>query len=305
MSRSVYLIFKPASDQHDEQELLEIRAMLEPEFNLNVYFTTPEVSANQLARQAVENGGEVIIASGGDGTVSAAAEALINTDIPFGVIPRGTANAFAAYLGIPSDLKAACQVILAGNTRLVDTALCNNRPMVLLAGIGFEAKTIEQADTEAKNRFGALAYILAGVKQFWQGMKPFETRVETESQTVAIQQVTAVTVANSAPPTSVLAHGTTGVYADDGLLDITITSPQSRLEGAIALYHLLKSGFNDSAVELDNVNHLRARHIKINTEPPQPVVLDGNLMGTTPIEIECIPNSLNVLVPSVATINKD
>nr|WP_256387483.1 YegS/Rv2252/BmrU family lipid kinase [Chroococcidiopsis sp. TS-821] len=299
MSRSAYLIFKPASEQREtEQELMEIRAMLEPEFNLSVYSTTPEVSAGQLAHQAVENGAEVVIAAGGDGTVSAAAEALINTDIPFGVIPRGTANAFATYLDIPSDLKAACQVILAGNTRLVDTALCNGKPMVLLAGIGFEAKTVEQADKEAKNRFGAFAYILAGIKQFWQGVKPFETNVETESQTATIQQATAITVANSAPPTSVLAHGTTGVYVDDGLLDVTITSPQSRLEGAIALYHLLKSGFNDRAVELDNVHHLRAKHIKITTEPPQPVVLDGNLKGTTPVEIECIPNSLNVLVPN-------
>ncbi|MUL37580.1 YegS/Rv2252/BmrU family lipid kinase [Gloeocapsopsis dulcis] len=301
MSPLAYLIFKPTSEQHEtEQELIEIRAILEPEFNLSVYFTTPEDSAGQLAHQAVENGAEVIIASGGDGTVSAAAEALIGTEIPFGVIPRGTANAFATYLGIPNDLKAACLVILSGHTRLVDTALCNGKPMVLLAGIGFEAKTIEQADNEAKKRFGALAYILAGIKQFWQGVKPFETSVETESQTAVIQQATAVTVANSAPPTSVLAHGTTGVFVDDGLLDITITSPQSRLEGAIALYHLLKSGFNNNAVDLDNVHHLRARHIKIKTEPPQPVVLDGNLMGTTPIEIECIPNSLNVFVPSTA-----
>jgi YegS/Rv2252/BmrU family lipid kinase len=299
MSRSAYLIFKPASKQYEtEQELMEIRAMLEPEFNLSIHSTTPEVSANQLAHQAVENGAEVVIVSGGDGTVSAAAEALINTKIPFGVIPRGTANAFATYLGIPSNLKAACQIILAGNTRLVDTASCNGKPMVLLAGIGFEAKTVEQADKEAKNRFGAFAYILAGFKQFWQGVESFETRVETESQIAEIQQATSVTVANSAPPTSVLAHGTTGVYVDDGLLDITVTSPQSRLEGAIALYHLIKSGFNDNAVKLDNVNHLRARHIKINTQPPQPVVLDGNLMGTTPIEIECIPNSLNVFVPS-------
>lgn len=298
MSRSAYLIFKPASKPSEsEEELIAIRAMLEPEFNLSVYYTSPEVSAAQLAHQAVENGAEVIIAAGGDGTVSAAAEALIGTEIPFGVIPRGTANAFATYLGIPRDVKAACKIILTGNTRLVDTALCNEKPMVLLAGVGFEAKTIQQADSEAKNRFGALAYILAGIKQFWQDIKPFKTTIETESQTIVVQAI-AVTVANSAPSTSVLAHGTTGVFVDDGLLDITIISPQSRFEGVIALYHLLKSGFSKKAVERGNVSYLRARHIKINTQPPQPVVLDGNLIGTTPVEIDCIPNSLNVFTPS-------
>ena len=96
----------------------------------------------------------VIIASGGDGTVSAVTEALIGTDIKLGVISRGTANAFANAVGIPTSIEAACQNILAGSIKKVDAAMCNDKPMVLLAGIGFEAETVKDADRDAKDRFG-------------------------------------------------------------------------------------------------------------------------------------------------------
>ena len=116
-----------------------------------------EVDAGELARQAVANNAQIIIASGGDGTVSAVTEALIGTDIKLGVISRGTANAFANAVGIPTSIEAACQNILAGSIKKVDAAMCNDKPMVLLArsriswrvgstgGIGFEAETVKDA----------------------------------------------------------------------------------------------------------------------------------------------------------------
>jgi diacylglycerol kinase family enzyme len=116
--------------------------------------TTPDVDAGQLAQEAVKQGVHTIIASGGDGTLSAAAEALMGTSIPLGVISRGTANAFASALGIPDTIEAACQTILAGKTKVVDTALCNGKPMVLLVGIGFEAEVVEKADRETKKPLG-------------------------------------------------------------------------------------------------------------------------------------------------------
>ncbi|PLZ31933.1 lipid kinase, partial [Fischerella thermalis WC559] len=96
MKRSACLIFNPVAGQGDsEQELAQIRAILEPEIDLDIHFTTEEISADQLAHDAVQRGVDAIIASGGDGTLSAAAAAVVGSDIPFGIISRGTANAFA------------------------------------------------------------------------------------------------------------------------------------------------------------------------------------------------------------------
>lgn len=296
MKRSACLIFNPVAGQRDpEQDLIKIQALLDPAIELDIRFTTEEVNADQLAKEAVERGVEAIIASGGDGTVSAAAAALVGSHIPFGVISRGTANAFATALGIPDTVEAACQTILEGATKEVDAAYCNDKPMLLLAGIGFEAETVEQADREAKNRLGMLAYILAGMKQLRQ-MEQFEAEIETEEQIIRVGAA-AITVANAAPPTSILAQGPAGVIFDDGLLDLTIVAPQN-LAGAIAAsYHLLQTALRGDAAERDDIGYLRARRIKVTTNPPQKVVLDGEVIGMTPIDIECVPKGLKIFVP--------
>jgi diacylglycerol kinase family enzyme len=131
--KTACLVFNPVAGQSNpEQDLAQIRSLLEPEFDLDIRMTTAEMDADEIAREAIADGAKVIIASGGDGTLSAAADAVVGTDIPLGVISRGTANAFAAALELPDTIEAACQMILGGVTRKVDAALCNDRPMVLL-----------------------------------------------------------------------------------------------------------------------------------------------------------------------------
>ena len=299
MSRTACLIFNPVAGQGDsEQDLETIKSYLKPELELEILFTTEEVSGGELARQAIKSGAEVIIASGGDGTVSAVAEALIETDIVLGAIARGTANAFANALGIPDTIEAACKTILAGATKKVDAARCNDKPMILLAGIGFEAETVEDADRKAKDRLGVLAYVVSGFKQL-QEFTQFTVKIETEDKVVTVK-ASAVTVANAAPPSSVLAHGTAGVIYDDGLLDITILAPQTKAGAIATSIQLLQSAGNEEAVEREGVGYLRSKWVKVATDPPQKVVVDGELIGTTPIEVRCIPNSLTVFTPEGA-----
>ncbi|BAZ30345.1 diacylglycerol kinase catalytic region [Cylindrospermum sp. NIES-4074] len=298
MSRSACLIFNPVAGQGDpEIELQQIRAILEPEIDLDIYYTTEEMGADTLAYVAVERGVDAIIASGGDGTLSAAAAAVVGTKIPFGIISRGTANAFAAALGIPDTIAAACETILQGKTRNVDMAYCNDQPMVLLAGIGFEAQTVERADREAKNRFGMAAYILAGIQEL-QHLQKFDVEIETEDKIIKTT-ASAVTVANAAPPTSVLAQGPAGIIFDDGLLDLTIVAPVSKAGAIAATFHLFQTASTGTPVERDDIGYLRAKSFKITTDPPQKVVVDGEIGATTPIEVRCVPAGLTVFVPSV------
>lgn len=297
-SRSACLIFNPVAGQGDpDVDLEQIRASLETEFELEIYLTTQEIGADRLAQEAVKQGFQTIIASGGDGTLSAAATALVGTDIAFGIISRGTANAFATALEIPDTIEAACQTILQGKTRKVDVAYCNGQPMVLLAGIGFEAETVELADRDAKNRLGMLAYVLAGVQQL-KNLETFEVQIETEDKIVTVSAA-AVTVANAAPPTSILAQGPSGIVVDDGLLDLTIVAPVNKAGAIAAAYHLFQSASAGTAVEREDIGYLRASRFKITANPPQKVVLDGEMVGSTPIDVECVPKGLNIFVPLV------
>lgn len=298
MPHSSYLIFNPVAGQSDpEQDLALIRATLEPEIELEIRFTTEDLGPEQLAKAGIEKGVESIIVSGGDGTVSATAAALIGTSIPLGVIARGTANAFANALGIPTTIGAACQTILNGMTKAVDVATCNGQPMVLLMGIGFEAETIERADRQAKDRFGMMAYVMAGISQL-RNLKSFEAEIETEDKIITVT-ASAITVANAAPATSILAQGPAKVVFDDGLLDLTIVAPQNMLGAIAASYELLQSSLSGHAANRDEIGYLRAQQFKINTDPPQKVALDGEMIGTTPVEVRCVPAGLTVYVPIV------
>ncbi len=301
MSRSACLIFNPVAGQGDpEQDILQIRAILEPAIDLDIYFTSQEVGADEIARAAVDRGVDAIIASGGDGTLSVAATAVVGTNIPFGVISRGTANAFAAALAIPDTIEAACQTILQGVTRTIDVAYCNGKPMVLLAGIGFEAETVELADREAKRRFGILAYVLAGVQQL-RNLQSFDVEIETEDKIIRTS-ASAVTVANAAPSTSVLAQGPAGILYNDGLLDLTIVAPANKAGAIAATFHLFQTASTGNAADRDDIGYLRAKQFKIKADPPQKVVLDGEMVGTTPVEIKCVPEGLTIFVPSAAEI---
>ncbi|PSB02661.1 YegS/Rv2252/BmrU family lipid kinase [Merismopedia glauca] len=296
MERSACLIFNPASGQGEpETELKIIRSILEPNMALDIRLTTPDLDADCLAEEAIRQGAKAIIASGGDGTISAASGALIGTGIPLGIISRGTANAFATALELPTTLEGACQTIVNGFTRNVDAAYCNDKPMVLLAGIGFEAQTIDLADRDTKDRLGILAYIFAGLQEL-RNLSNFETEIETEEKIVKVTAA-AVTVANAAPATSILAQGPAGVIANDGLLDMTIVSPSSMTGAIAASYHLLRTALQGEASERQDIGYLRSKYFKVATTPPQKVVVDGEIIGTTPIEVRCIPGGLIVFSP--------
>lgn len=296
MSRKACLIFNPvAGSNNSEQELERIKELLSSRFDLDIQLTTKEVGADKLAQEAVNKDFEIIIAAGGDGTVSKTAKALGETNISLGVIPRGTVNAFASALGIPDTLDEACKTISSGTTRQIDIGRCNGRLMTLLAGIGFEAEAVENTTQKKKQRWGALAYLISGIQQLPQ-LELFEAEIQTDDEKIHIS-AGAITVANAAPTTSILAQGPANIICDDGLLDITIVSPNTWKSAIAASYHLLQTSLQGNVAKRDDIGYLRTKSVKITTNPPQKIVLDGEMIGYTPLEVECIQNGLIVIVP--------
>ncbi|MGE5656928.1 MAG: methylglyoxal synthase [Actinomycetota bacterium] len=296
-----HLIFNPvAGPGNADRDLALIQQLLEPHFNLHIHFTTPEVNPATLAQEAIAAQADLVIASGGDGTISTVAGALIGTSIPLGIIPRGTANAFAAALGIPQlfPLRLACQTILTGNTRTVDVARCNNLPMILLAGVGYEAEMVNRATRELKQQWGVMAYLMAGWKLLDE-QTLFDLEIEVSGQ-VHHLQASAITVANAAPPTSIMAQGAGQVIFDDGLLDVTISTASNKVQAVTSMLKMFGSALFKVNPQQPNIFQGRVNAIKIDTTPPQKVVVDGEVIGTTPIKIECIPKGLTVFSPDAS-----
>jgi diacylglycerol kinase (ATP) len=116
------------------------------------------------AREAVRSGVDLVLASGGDGTVTACAGGVAGSGIPLGVLACGTGNLLARNLGLPLSLDEALTVALTGSERRLDVGTANGRPFVVMAGIGFDAAMLEGASEELKKRMGWAAYALSALR---------------------------------------------------------------------------------------------------------------------------------------------
>ena len=302
MSANIYLIYNPVSGQGDAAaERSRIEQLLGERLALTVLETTPEKSAEQLTAQAIAQGAEGVVASGGDGTVSAVAGKLVGTGLPLGIIPRGTANAIAAAFGISDNIENACTTILEGIPRKIDVGSCNGKPLLLLAGIGLEAEVIEQANRQLKNKLGTAAYIFSAFQQVRE-LSPFNAVIETPDRIISVD-ASGITVANAAPATSVLAQGPSDIVPFDGLLDITIFAPNGAGSAIAASYNLFQTAMNRRSSKREDIGYFRCSTLTIKTDSPQKVVLDGEIIGETPIEIRCIPKGLVLMTPKEGTFD--
>lgn len=293
---SYHLIFNPVSGPGDPgSKLTEIEAGLQSLSNLTVRLTDPDVRIEDLTQQAIDEGADVVIAAGGDGTVSGVASALVNTDVVLGIIPTGTANAFATTLGIPENFLEACDIIKSGRPKAVDTARCNDHMMLLAVSIGLEADMLDNMEREEKARLGKLAIVVNSLQEL-RDVEQFETHLETPDATWH-EPATAVTIANAATNTMVLAQGPADVVADDHQLSITLFTPEHQWGVLQSAAQLFFSALKGETVENETVHACKARSVKVTTEPPRTIYVDGEPFGETPLTVECLPRSLKVLTP--------
>ena len=193
-----------------------------------------------------------------------------------------------------------CRNILTGNVRVVDGAMCNDIPMILLAGLGFEAGMVDAASRELKNKIGTLAYILGGAQQMIT-QQPFMCDVVVDGKEYNRLNTTAITVANVAPATSVLAQGFGSVTPDDGLLDVTISTAVDALGGLEAMANLLSAAVIRAPTQTDTLLCVRAQKVSVKCETAQKVVIDGEMFEFDDITFSIVPNGLSVLAPPLVT----
>jgi YegS/Rv2252/BmrU family lipid kinase len=248
-------------------------------------------------------GAKLLVAAGGDGTVSSCATALIGTTCELGVLPLGTSNSFAAALDIPDDLDAAIENLARPERRKIDVAMVDGRAMILHCMIGLHAETIADTATDSKQRWGVLAYAATAVKKLGS-LTPFAIELTTREHVVKCRAI-AIAAANLAPLKTVLAHGPSHLLGDDGRVDITIVAAETIGEAIAAGVHLYRTGRAHEPAERDNIGSFSTPHVRIVTDPPQLVLVDGEEHGTTPVTIETLQQALTVIAPAAAVAEGD
>jgi YegS/Rv2252/BmrU family lipid kinase len=236
-----------------------------------------------------------IFTLGGDGTAIEVIEAMAASDTPIGVLPGGTGNLVARSMGTPLELRRAVRALLHGEIALVDLGIIIGRqPFAFTLGFGLDVRMIVGAPASLKRRFGIGAYVIAASRAILR-RDTFHVRITVDDVTVE-RDATSVMLANFGSVLSDLMHLGPGIVADDGLLDLCVFSPGSLGEACAIAWRLARKNFAPHP----GMWYRAGRVFRIECDPPQAVQSDGELRGTTPIEVRVAPRAARLLRPRAA-----
>ncbi len=291
----ISLIMNPASGTSEQGALL--RETLAPMSGVTILTTDAAGDGERLARQAVADGAELVVAAGGDGTINEIVKGLLEAErrVPLGVIPLGTGNDLARTLALPTDPLEAWKLILVGERRKLDVIEIRtprelHYALNVSAG-GFSGQLNEALSGDVKATWGPLAY-LRGALGVLPDLTTYRTTIQYDEE--APEQVDALNI--------IIANGRTaaaGVQVaplanpEDGLLDVVIVHYGSILSLAGAAARLLVNGnyLNSELVELR-----RAKKVQVVSEPEIWFNADGELITNEPIVFTVQPQALEVVV---------
>jgi YegS/Rv2252/BmrU family lipid kinase len=246
--------------------------------------------AVHLARQAADEGYEMVIAAGGDGTINEVVNGLAGSSTVLATLPLGTMNVWARELRLPLQPRAAAQAMLSWKPRPIDLGRADGRYFLLMAGIGFDAVITSGVRPEEKRRLGALAYVLRGVQAALR-LRGSRTRIVLDGKRVR-GRVLMVVVGNTQLYGG-LVRITQRASIDDGLLDVCVLKGNSLWS---ALLHTFSIVSQQHSLDPE-IEYYRARHIHIAARPTLPVQVDGDTIGQTPMTFEIAAGALHALMP--------
>ena len=236
---------------------------------------------------------DMVVVGGGDGTLNATAEALIETGLPLGILPLGTGNDLARTLDIPLELEEAAKIIAAGAVRRIDVGLANDRPFFNAATIGLSNEAARRLTGEMKRRWGPLGYPVTLIDA-WRATHPFGARIEVGGE-VETRTSVQIVVGNGRH------HGAGMTVAasariDDHLLDLYSLDAQPWWA---VLKHLpdLRRGADHAP---EGMWRGRSAKAVIETDRPLRVRTDGEPTTLTPARFEVLPDAVQVLAPPPA-----
>ncbi len=244
--------------------------------------------ARDLARQAVEDGVEILVVVGGDGLVHLALQSLVHSSTTLGIIPAGTGNDAARYFDIPRrDPLAAADVVVAGRRRTVDVARTGPTYFLCVLSAGFDAVVNERANQLRWPR-GQMRYNVATVAEL-RTFEPLRYTLDLDGNTKNVEAMM-VAVANGRSFGGGLRIGE-GAELDDGLLDVVLFHPMTKLD-LVRTYPRLFDGTHRSHPAYE---HHRVREVTV-AAPGIVAYADGERLGPLPVTVSAVPAALEVLV---------
>ncbi|MDX2039819.1 MAG: diacylglycerol kinase family lipid kinase [Acidobacteriota bacterium] len=298
--RKTVLIYNPTAGalRHDLQQIEKLTAALNQRGIQIVPMPTRYAGhATELAAQATTDKAPTVIVCGGDGTINEVAQALVGTETTLAVWPCGTANVLAEELRLPRDFDGLAKLIAENSVRTISVGKAVKRQtgwqryFLLMAGIGLDATIVQNVRPELKKSFGKGAYFASGMEFLARlPLTPFSIKFNDQSH-----ESTFTVISNAAHYASLFTLAP-GAAIDDDKLNVCVFNSRSRLAylgyAALSLIggHTVSPG----------VVYQETGNAHANSNDHALVQIDGDVMGTLPMDFEIVPEALRIFAPTVS-----
>jgi len=231
-----------------------------------------------------------VLVAGGDGTVDSVVNCMKsrNIDLPIGIIPVGTANDFAKYIGMPEDVEAACEQILTSNVEKIDVGRINQKYFVNVASTGLFTDISQKTDVNLKNTIGKLAYYLKGLEQV-PNFRNLKIKVTSEEESYDGDMYLMLVFNGQTAGNLNFAYK---AEVTDGLLDVIIFKAVMFVDLLPIIIDMIKG----EHLERENgIIYFKTNKIRIECNEDIVTDIDGEKGPDFPLDIECIKGGIKVL----------
>jgi diacylglycerol kinase (ATP) len=289
------LITNPAAARTEARAVTAVRETLRGGgWEVEVLATLGPRDGRRLATEAREQGFDVLVCYGGDGTAMQVAAGIVGSGIPMGIIPGGTGNLLAGNLRLPRNPAKAARALLTARPRAIDLGVVE-RPdgvhyFAVASGAGFDARLMAGTGADAKRRWKFGAYVARAIATLGE-VRSVRHRITVDGvpHDVGSSMLLVLNCSEIIPPFVRLGKN---VAPDDGWLDVVALRADSVVESAQAVFQVLTGRTNGRVWW----GRGRAVRVEVLDGPPEPVQVDGEVVGGTPFEARLLPGALQVLV---------
>ena len=245
--------------------------------------------AREIAAQAVQDGMDVVVAIGGDGTVNEVGSAVCGTDTALAIVPSGSGNGLARHLRISMNASRALQVLNNGVKGKFDYCTVNGKPFFCVCGMGFDAAVSDKFANEGTRGF--ITYIKTALTEYLK-YKPQAYKIDIDDKGMT-DKAFVIACCNAAQ------YGNNAYIApratmQDGLIDVTVMHPFNPVASPLIGARLFLRQLN-----IDNhVSIYRGKHVVIERRHDDVIHIDGDpVMMPARVVIENVSKGINILVP--------
>jgi diacylglycerol kinase (ATP) len=233
---------------------------------------------------------DLVIVGGGDGTLNAVVDILVEVQLPLGIIPLGTANDLARTLGIPNSIPEACRIIAEGNLKYIDLGWVNGKHFFNVASLGLSVKITQKLSKGLKRRLGVLAYAWTAL-QVLSKTRPFTALIGIDGETIKVKTLQ-IAVGNGRY------YGGGMPIAEDAKIDDQRLDLYSlEVQYWWQIFPLLWTLPRGQHGLLSWVRTLNGKEIQVQTRKPHGINTDGEITRDTPAIFKVIPQALGVYSP--------